>query len=293
MNNDGRPDIVFLSQNGFDAVGVLLNTTPANFLLSATTLSPSTVTAGNSSSATIGLNRGFGFKQTVTLVCSGLPSGATCAFNPASVPDGTATSSLTISTAGSTAAGTYPIEVQASAGTLTQQVALTLVVQVAPDFAITGPPTASQTVSAGQSAAFSVSLTPVGSFSGAVSLSCAIAPATTPAAACSLSSSSVQFSGAAAQTVAVTVGTTGSVTVAAARTENLVGLLVPRRRKYLSTLSALLIMAAFGALTGCGPGSGTSHSQTTPGTPSGTYTITVAATSGSLTHNAVLQVIVQ
>ncbi|MGB8539665.1 MAG: VCBS repeat-containing protein [Acidobacteriaceae bacterium] len=312
MNNDGRPDIVFsipqLEQGGFSGFGVLLNTTPANFSLSATTLSPSTVTPGNSATATIGLKPNFGFNQTVTLACSGLPSGTTCAFNPASVPGGTAaSSSLTISTAGSTAAGTYPIEVQASAGTLTHQVALALVVQAAPDFVITPPSTASQTVGAGQSAMFSLSLAPVGSFSAPISLACAIAPAATPAPACSLSSSSVQFSGAAAQTVTVTVGTTAPVTAMAVRTGNragfptasmpllaLAGLLLHRRRKHLSMLSGLLIMAAFTPLIGCGSGGGTnSHSQTMPGTPSGTYTITVAATSGSLTHNAVLQVIVQ
>ncbi len=227
MNNDGRPDIVFsiplLAAPGFSGIGVLLNTSPANFSLSATTFSPSTVTAGNSSSAIIGLIPNFGFNQTVTLDCSGLPSGATCAFNPASVPGGTTTSSLTISTASNTAAGTYPIEVQASAGTLTHQVALTLVVQAVPDFAITGPPTASQSVSAGQSAMFSMLLTPVGSFSGTVSLGCAIAPAATPAPTCTLSTSSVQFNGGAAQTVTVTAGTTASVSTMAARIANRAG----------------------------------------------------------------------
>ncbi len=311
MNNDGRPDIVFsilqLETGGFSGIGVLLNTSSANFSLSATSFSPSTITAGNPSSATIGLNPNFGFNQTVTLVCSGLPSGATCAFNPASVPGGTTTSLLTITTASNTAAGTYPIEVHASAGTITHQVALTLVVQAAPDFAITGPPTASQSVSAGQSAMFTLSLTPVSSSSAAVSLGCAISPATTPAPTCSLSSSSVQFNGTAPQTVTVTVGTTAPMSTMAGRIANragfpmasmplliLVGLLTLRRRKTLSMLVALLIVATFTPLIGCGPGSGmSSHSQTTPGTPSGTYTITVAATSGGLTRNAVLQVIVQ
>jgi hypothetical protein len=311
MNNDGRPDIVFsipyLDTGVFSGIGVLLNTSPANFSLSATALSPSTVAAGKSSSATIGVNPNFGFSQTVTLACSGLPSGATCAFTPATVPSGTATSLLMISTAGSTAAGTYPIEVQGSAGTLTHQVALTLVVQAAPDFAITGPPTAAQSVSAGQSAMFRMSLTPVGSFSGTVSLGCAIAPAATPAPACNLSTSSVQFNGGAAQTVTVTVGTTAPVSTMAARIANragfpmasmpllvLVGLLTIRRRKTLSMLGALLIVAAFTPFIGCGTGSGmSSRSQTAPGTPSGTYKITVTATSGPLTHNAVLQVIVQ
>ena len=310
MNNDGRPDIVFsipFATPGFSGIGVLLNTSPANFSLSATALSPSTVAAGKSSSATIGVNPNFGFNQTVTLACSGLPSGATCAFTPATVPSGTATSLLTISTASNTAAGTYPIEVQGSAGTLTHQVALTLVVQAAPDFAITGPPTASQSVSAGQSAMFSMSLTPVGSFSGTVSLGCAIAPPATPAPTCILSTSSVQFNGGAAQTVTVTAGTTAPVSTMAARIANragfstasmpllvLIGLLTLRKRKTLSVLGALLIVAAFMPFIGCGSGSGTSsHSQTAPGTPSGTYTITVTATSGTLIHNAVLQVIVQ
>jgi hypothetical protein len=311
MNNDGRPDIVFsipqLETGGFSGIGVLLNTSPANFSLSATTFSPSTVTAGNSSSATIGLNPNFGFNQTLTLVCPQLPSGVTCAFNPASVPNGTATSLLTISTASNTAAGTYPIEVQASAGSLTHQVALTLVVQAVPDFAITGPPTASQSVSAGQSAMFSMSLTPVGSFSGTVSLGCAIVPAATPAPTCTLSTTSVELNGGAAQTVTVTAGTTAPVSTMAARIANragfstasmpllvLMGLLTLRRRKALSVLGALLIVAAFTPFIGCGSGSGmSSHSQTAAGTPPGTYTITVTATAGTLTHNAVLQVIVQ
>jgi len=308
MNNDGRPDIVFsipqLETGGFSGVGVLLNMSAPNFSLSASTLSPSTVTAGNSSSATISLSPNFGFNQTVTLACSGLPSGATCVFNPASVPGGTATSSLTVSTAGNTAAGTYPIEVQASAGTLTHQVALTLVVQAVPDFAITGPPTASQSVSAGQSAMFNMSLTPVGSFSGTVSLGCAIAPAATPPPTCTLSTSSVQFNGGVAQTVTVTAATTAPASTMVARIANragfspasipllvLLGLLTLRRRKILALLGALLIVAALTPLIGCSGMS--SHSQTAPGTPSGTYTITVTATSGTLTHNAVLQVIVQ
>jgi hypothetical protein len=107
--------------------------------------------------------------------------------------------------------------------------------------------------------------------------------------------------------VTVTAGTTAPVSTMAARIANragfstasmpllvLIGLLTLRKRKTLSVLGALLIVAAFMPFIGCGSGSGTSsHSQTAPGTASGTYTITVTATSGTLIHNAVLQVIVQ
>jgi uncharacterized membrane protein len=43
------------------------------------------------------------------------------------------------------------------------------------------------------------------------------------------------------------------------------------------------------SLLGCGG----SSSHTTPGTPSGTYTATITATSGSLNHNTTLTVVVQ
>jgi hypothetical protein len=58
-------------------------------------------------------------------------------------------------------------------------------------------------------------------------------------------------------------------------------------------LAALLIVAAIASLTGCGTGGMSSGSRTTPGTPAGTYTITVTATSGTLVHDVVLQVIVK
>lgn len=302
MNNDGRPDIVFLSNSGFRAVGVLLNTTPPNFSISGTALSPTTVTAGSSTNATIGIDRDFGFSQDVLLTCSGLPTGAACTFTPPSLPAGTATSSLAISTDRTTAAGTYSIKVVGSAGILTSQVVLSLAVRAAPDFTITGPSTTSQSVSAGQSAKFVLSLAPAASFSSTVALGCAIAPVASPAPTCALSSASVQLSGTAPQTVDVTIGTTAPVTTNAQTALRaglpvaslpLLLLLRRRSRKRISMLAALLMVAAIASLTGCGTGGMSSGSRTTPGTPAGTYTITVTATSGTLVHDVVLQVIVK
>ena len=107
MNGDGRPDIVFLWGPG---VGVLFNTTPPGFGLSASTLSPATVTAGDSATSTITVVPILHFSQAVTLACSGLPSGASCVFDSPSIAGSSGTSALTISTSASLAAGTYVVQ---------------------------------------------------------------------------------------------------------------------------------------------------------------------------------------
>jgi len=181
-----------------------------------------------------------------------------------------------------------------------------------PDFAIGPAPGSpnSQTISAGQSAKFSLLVTPYGKFTGTVNLSCAITPVVTPAPTCSLSSSSVQLSGNKNQPVTVTVGTTALVTSGMITYGGLpggvspyvwmVGLLASamffRRTLRGWAASAAPIAALLAAmLAGCGGGSSSSTqgTHTTPGTPAGTYTATVTATSGSLSHNATLSVVVQ
>ena len=200
-----------------------------------------------------------------------------------------------------------------TAGTVTASTTLSLVIQAAapppPDFSLgpsSGSPT-SQTITAGQTANFSLDLTPLGAFSGTVNLSCAITAVVTPAPTCSLSSGSVQVTGAGTQTVTVKVGTTAPVIAVVVPYVNLpsgpmlllwsvlflgsTGLWM-RNRKRLSAFVAPMVVLAFAFSVGCG-GSSSSSTHTTPGTPAGTYTATVTATSGSTSHNVALQVIVQ
>ena len=176
-----------------------------------------------------------------------------------------------------------------------------------PDFTIklaSGSST-SQTVSAGQSAKFSLLIAPSASFSGTVNLSCGITPVVTPAPTCNLSSSSVQVSSSATQPVTVTVATVGSVTtgtvsyfdfpprvIPAAWTLMFLGSgwLLLGKRKRLANLAAPLIVLALASCLGCG---GSSSSHMTPGTPAGTYTATITATSGGLSHNMSVTVIVK
>ncbi|HSY63780.1 MAG TPA: alkaline phosphatase family protein [Terriglobales bacterium] len=99
-----------------------------DFQFSATPLSPSTVTVGGTTSSVVSSTAVSGFNGTVTLACSGLPSGAQCSFNPATV-QGSGTSLLTVSTSTSTPAGSHPVTVQGTSGSLNHSAGLTLVVQ--------------------------------------------------------------------------------------------------------------------------------------------------------------------
>jgi hypothetical protein len=163
----------------------------------------------------------------------------------------------------------------------------------------------SKTVNAGQSATFTLSLGPSGSFSGVVNLKCGITPAVTPSPTCTLSNSSVQISPGTVQSITVTVGTTAPVSSGAISERDFrpgppllawfsmilaTGCLLLVYRPRLSRVGPLAVALALATLVGCGGGSST---QTVAGTPSGTYMVAIAATSGSIAQMMPLQVIVQ
>lgn len=180
--------------------------------------------------------------------------------------------------------------------------------QPTPDFAIgaaSGSPT-SQTVSAGQSAKFNLTVTPSGSFTGTVDLSCGISPAVTPAPTCS-----VAFLGAALRNQlsidscnprhdsqhdhGVNLPRHSSFGLDANGMDwhsFSVHLFWLRNRKRLTDLAAPVIALAMASWAGCGGTSSSSSSTTMQGTLSGTYTATITATSGKLRHNMTLTVIV-
>jgi len=315
MNGDGLPDIVFpwgSSSGTVGGVGVLLNTTQVkspqpNFQVLTSQLSPAPVIAGNAATSTVSISPTHGFSGNVALSCTGLPTGANCSFNPASITVGSGTSTLSLSTASSLQAGSYSFMATGVSGSISRIAALTLTVQAAPDFAIgvsSGSPT-SQTVSAGQSAKFTLSLAPAGSFTETVNLTCALTPAVTSPPSCTLSSSSVQISGSTPQTVTATVATTAPMTTNAVPLVNFPPGAMPgalmllgsawlfvRNRKRLPALAAPVVVLAFAFCVSCG-GSGSPSSHTTPGTPAATYTATITATSGDHSHTVPLTVVVQ
>lgn len=307
MNGDGKPDMVFPWGPG---MAILFNTTARGFYFTATVPSPSPVTAGSSAISTVKTSAEFGFNTTVALSCSGLPNGASCAFGPASIANSSGNSTLTITTASSTVPGTYTVQIQGVAGSVSNSVTTLLVVQAAPDFSITAASgsSTSQTINAGEIASFNLAFAPTGSFTGTINLSCAITPVVSKAPTCSLSGSSVQITSSGTQTLTVKIGTTafvtsgilphftfptGSTPLAWVLMFLVSGWLWARNRKLSLGLAAPITAFIFAFSLGCGGSGSSSSTHTTPGTPAGTYTATITATSGSTSHSMALQVIVR
>jgi subtilase family serine protease len=90
------------------------------------------VVQGASGTATVTTAVSGGFSGAVSLSASGLPSGATAAFSPASIAaPGAGSAALTVSAAASTATGTYTVTLTAASGSLSHTTTLTLTVAAA------------------------------------------------------------------------------------------------------------------------------------------------------------------
>ena len=143
-------------------------TTPTpDFSLSASP-SSSTVTAGQGTSYAVTLTPSGGFNGAAGLSVSGLPAGANGSFSPNPV---SSTSTLTVTTSTSTPAGSYPLTITGTSGTLSHQTSVTLVVQgLTPDFSVSASPT-SRTVKRNGSTTYGVTITRINGFTGSVTLS--------------------------------------------------------------------------------------------------------------------------
>jgi len=265
---------------------------------------PQTVTITNMGLATL----------TITAVTAGPADFGVLSNCSSPVPAG---SSCTVGvffdpTAGGTRTGTLTFTDNAAGSP--QTVALT---GSGLDFSMMPGAAASATVTAGQTASYSIAVAPAGGFAANVALSCSGGPA---GSACAVSPSTIALSGAAAQTAMVTVTTAAHGWLLPFRGG------WPRDARYrqtpmiltLATMFLLMVVASqflrreqnlawirvvgFAALvalgltlTSCGGGSGIGGGGTN--SQAGTYTVTVTGnfTSGSttLTHAAKLTLVVQ
>ncbi len=137
-------------------------------------VSPSSqaVLTGDSADYTVTSASSGGFAGTVTFSVNGLPADSTASFNPTTVT-GSGYSTMTVSTASTTPAGTYALAIVGVSGLLTHTAYATLVVSVPPppDFSISMSPTSVTVSSTGGEADYTATIIPTGGFSGSVTLS--------------------------------------------------------------------------------------------------------------------------
>ena len=165
-----------------------------------------TVNPGNSTTYTVTIGALNGFTGTVTLSATGLPAGANASFSPATVTT-SGTSTMTVTTSTSTLAGTSTLTITGTSGALAHSTTVSLVVAtvVVPDFSIAVSPS-TQTVIAGNSTTYTVTIGALNGFAGTVTLSASGIP---NAANASFSPATVTTSG--TSTMTVTTGNTTPV----------------------------------------------------------------------------------
>lgn len=225
-----------------------------------------------------------GFQLNATTCVSPLAAGASCTVSIAFAP------SVTGAQAGA-------LTVSSSALPASAQAVLS---GTGFDFTLASGST-SQSVASGQTATYSLTLTPLGGVAAGFTLSCGTLPANTY---CSFNPVSTTVAANSSGSVQLSVVTGHAV--AAARAPARPGwppialfgvLLLPlalRRRQRALLLVALLAILAAGA-TGCvasGGGSGGSAPGSGSSTPAGTYTVVVTATSNGASHSASLSLTV-
>jgi Pro-kumamolisin, activation domain/Bacterial Ig-like domain (group 3) len=177
---------------------------------------------------------------------------------------------------------------------------------VQPDFSIV-PSVSTLTVQRGQSASATISIIGVGGYNGAISFTGSSCTGLPTESSCSFSPASVTGTG----NTTLAIATMGAHPITAVKDRKgfpwwngyadatlvsavLIGMPLKRRRRIIALIAIGFVTLAIG----CGGGGATSTPpppKVDPGTPAGTYTITVTATpgsSGAMTHTTTVKLVV-
>lgn len=229
-------------------------------------------------------------------VAASLPAGTSCGFKPASVAagSGTTTVALTVNTSAKTPVGTSHITVAATSGSVTTDATPAAILTVMGNGQGTAPfvinnTTGTQTVAPGAAITYILQVSSGDSFTNQISFACSGLPA---AASCAFSPAQVAPGTIDEPSITtLTIATTAQVVAYVPGWTYGFALLLPAmfaalgsRRAKQRWASVLLICTAIGIFPSCGGGTGTSGGQ--PGTPTGTYTISVTGSSGVISEAA-------
>jgi hypothetical protein len=284
-----------LSNAGSTSTAVPVTVGPAFAL----TISPTTTTiaaghtAPTSGSIAITLAPSSGYNQQTTFSCSGLPTGASCSFNPNPVtPDGThnISTSMQIATVAGMASGTTAVTVTGTnGGTITHTVpSFSLTVNATDQSFTLAPQNPNYEVSQGTSVTAILALTPTNGFNSPVTYTCSdtvsesgctppVGPTTTLSPQFNITTTRATgalhnpFDRGMKLFYAVFMpGLLGIVFTLGSRKRSLRGM----------RLLGLIMVLGFSTLWlgSCGGSNGSSNKD--PGTPLGQHTVTVNATTG-------------
>jgi hypothetical protein len=294
---------------------ILTGTGIPPFALSADPSSETVLAGTEQAQFTVTATTSDGFVGSIVLGCVNVAP-ATCAFDPASIAPGQSStltvgnlSAVTSSSLNFTVTGTVETNSTStvsalSSGTMTATLALT--VQIT-DFTLRASPE-SASVQAGQTASYTLTITPLNGFNVPVSFTCSGAP---QGATCSFSSSTVQVTSSGPVQDTLTVRTTARSLVNPPSGEwwgrphpwrvvwfgcFLLDFMLlsagARRRQPVSVIRNVPVILLISlAMVACG-GGGVTTTGSNNGTPVGTYTMEITATAQSLSHSsqATLQV---
>lgn len=289
----------------------------AKFTIAASPASLS-ISQGASGTSTITVTPQSGFNGTVSFSASGLPSGVTATFSPATTAQKT---TLTLTAAASAAAGTSIVTITGASGTAISATTLTLTITAKQSFTLSASP-ASLSLNAGASGASTISILGQNGFNGAVALAASGLPSgvTATFGAVSAGKSTLTFTAAStAPSASATVTITGTSGALTGKTTIALTITVPASFT-LSASPAALTMAqgatgsstvtltpqngftgtvtvSFSALptgvvgsfsAGSTPSSCVLMLVAAASAPTGTSTITITGKSGSLTKTATI-----
>ncbi len=292
-NAAGAPHVIALSGVGTGpGVGLAPQSLTFPGIPAGTTSSARAVTLTNTGDQVLsatGITISGSFAQTNNCP-STLNAGSNCVINVTFTPSNTGANSGTLTITDNAFGGSQIVPLNGTGS----------------DFSITGS-VKTASIKAGATATYSLSVAPVGgSFTNAVTLSCSGAPSY---ATCSVSQSTVT-PGSNAVSFTLSVKTSGKTTQSAQANQlrplfamflqlqgfGVFGIVLAasdrRKKKLYQLLILALLVGALFFMSACAGGTGIA-SQSTNVTPSGTYTITVSGSSGSLQHSLPVTLTVQ
>ncbi len=250
-------------------------------------------TAPTSGSIAITLTPSSGYNQQTTFTCTGLPSGASCSFNPNPVtPDGThnISTSMQIATVAGMASGTTAVTVSGTnGGTITHTVpSFSLTVNTTDQSFTLAPQNANYAVSQGSSVTAILTLTPTNGFNSPVTYTCADSVSesgcTPPVGATTTTSPQFTITTTRATGALHSPFDRGMKIFYAVFMPGLLGIVftLGSRKRSLRGMRLLGLIVVLGFSTlwlgSCGGSNGSSNKD--PGTPLGQHTVTVNATTG-------------